>query len=92
MPITPYLDGFKFDLETKRIMAVAFAMTRAALRLTDRDDLLLAVVSKRIIELAREGEHSPDLLCERALNDLRAAAAGLAAWPNLGKVRPDGPL
>jgi hypothetical protein len=73
MPITPYLDGFKFDLETKRIMGVAFEMTRAALRLTDRDDLVVAMVAKRIIELAREGERNPDLLCEQALNDLRAA-------------------
>jgi hypothetical protein len=77
MPITPYLDGFKFDLETKRIMGVAFEMTRAALRITDRDDLVVAMVAKRIIELAREGERNPDLLCERTLNDLRAAAAGI---------------
>jgi hypothetical protein len=27
MLITPYLDGFKFDLETKRTMGVAFEMT-----------------------------------------------------------------
>jgi len=75
--IIPYLDGFKFDRETKRIIGVAFEMTCAALRLTDRDDLLVAMVAKRIIELAREGKRNPELLCERALNDLRAAAAGI---------------
>jgi hypothetical protein len=77
MTIIPYLDGFKFDRETKRIIGVAFEMTCAALRLTDRDDLLVAMVGKRIIELAREGKRNPELLCERALNDLRAAAAGI---------------
>jgi hypothetical protein len=72
MPITPFLDGQKFDSETKRVMGVAFEMTRAALRLTDRDDPVIAIVAKKIIELAKEGERNPDLLCERALNDLRA--------------------
>jgi hypothetical protein len=53
-------------------MGVAFEITRAALRLTDRDDPVVAMVAKRIIELAKAGEHNPDLLCERVLNDLRA--------------------
>jgi hypothetical protein len=73
MPITQFLDGFKFDPEAKRVMGVAFEMTRAALRLTDRDDPVIAIVAKKIIELAKEGERNPDLLCERALNDLRAS-------------------
>jgi hypothetical protein len=30
-----------------------------------------ARLAKRIIKLAKEGEGNPDLLCERALNDLR---------------------
>jgi hypothetical protein len=99
MLITPYLDGFKFDLETKRTMGVAFEMTRAALRLSDRDDLVVAMVANRIIELAREGERNPDLLCERASNDLRAAAAcitGRLNWragrtfPRQGQTRGRG--
>jgi hypothetical protein len=52
-------------------MGVAFEMTRAALRLVDRDDLAVAIVAKKIIELAKAGERNPDLLCERALKDLR---------------------
>ena len=73
MPITIYLEGQQFDPETKRVMGIAFEITRAALRLTDRDDLVLAMVAKKIIELAKAGEHNPDLLCELVLNDLRAA-------------------
>ena len=71
MPITIYLDGYKPDPETKRVMGVAFEMARAALRLEDRDDPAVAILAKRIIALAKEGEHNPDLLCERALMDLR---------------------
>jgi hypothetical protein len=71
MPITIYLDGYKPDSETKRVMGVAFEMTRVALRLNDRDDLAVAIIAKKIIELAKAGERNPDLLCERALKDLR---------------------
>jgi hypothetical protein len=49
-------------------------MTRAALRLVDRDDPVVAMIAKKIIELAKAGERNPDLLCERALSDLRAHA------------------
>jgi hypothetical protein len=46
-------------------------MTRAALRLADRDDPAVAIIAKKIIELAKAGERNPDLLCERTLKDLR---------------------
>jgi hypothetical protein len=71
MPITPFLDGQKFDPETKRVMGVAFEMTRAAVRLTDRNDPIIEIIAKKIIELAKAGERNADLLCERALKDLR---------------------
>src|SRR5260221_13481488 len=67
MPITVYLDGYKPDPETKRAMGVAFEMTRAALRLVDRDDLAVAIIAKKTIELAKAGERNPELLCERAI-------------------------
>jgi hypothetical protein len=71
MPITIYLDGYKPDPETKRVMGVAFEMTRVVLRLNDRDDLAVAIIAKKIIELEKAGERNPDLLCEGALKDLR---------------------
>jgi hypothetical protein len=71
IPITEFLDGYNPDPETKRVMGIAFEMTRAALRLVDRDDLSVAIIAKTIIELAKAGERNPDLLCERALKDLR---------------------
>src|SRR6266480_1019510 len=70
MPITIFLDGYKPDPETKRVMGVAFEMARAALRLEDRDDPAVAILAMQIIALAKEGERNPDLLCERVLKDL----------------------
>jgi hypothetical protein len=72
MPITPYLNQGKFDPEVTRVMGVAFEMVCAALRLRDGGELANEVVARRIIELAKTGERNPDLLCERALNEIRA--------------------
>jgi hypothetical protein len=67
MPITPYLDGQKFDPEARRVMGIAFEIARATLRLEDRSDPICALVAGKIIELAKGGELNPDLLSERAL-------------------------
>ena len=67
MPITQFLDGQKFDPETKRVMGVAYEMTRAALRLTDRGDLINEAIAKKVIEFATAGETNPDRLCEEVL-------------------------
>jgi hypothetical protein len=69
MPITPYLDGQQFDPETIRVMGVAFEIARAALRL-DRDHPTIAIIARKIIELANAGEINPDLLSEQALASL----------------------
>jgi hypothetical protein len=53
MPITPFLDGHKFDPETKRIMGLAFEMALVALRLSDRSDLVNEAVAQKIIALRR---------------------------------------
>jgi hypothetical protein len=71
MPITPYLDGFNFDNEAKRVMGVALEMARAALRPAERTDATIEILAKSIIALAKEGLLDPNLLCEWALDDLR---------------------
>ena len=70
MPITPYLNGRQFDRETKRVMGLAFEITRAALKLEDRTDPIVALIANRIIEIAKSGIRDPNLLCERVLADL----------------------
>jgi hypothetical protein len=66
-----FLNSVKFDRETMRVMSVAFEMTRIALGLADRFDQANELVAKRIIDLAKQGECNPDVLCERALKSLR---------------------
>ena len=71
MPITSFLNGVRFDRETTRVMGVAFEMTRAALGIAERRDDVNEIVAKTIVELTKQGERNPDLLCERALQSLR---------------------
>ena len=71
MPVTSFLNGVRFDRETTRIMGVAFEMTRVALGIAERRDDVNEIVAKTIMELAKQGERDPDLLCERTLTSLR---------------------
>jgi hypothetical protein len=65
MPITSFLNGERFDAETKRVMSVAFELARATLRVSETAHPVLPHVANKIIELAKAGERNPDLLCER---------------------------
>ncbi len=88
MSITIFLDGYKPDPETIRVMGVAFQMVRVALRLNDRNDLAVEIIAKRIIDLAKEGERNPDLLCERALREFCfAQTEPLPIWYGLTLFR-----
>jgi len=69
MPITPYLDDFDVDPETKRVLDVALKMTRVSLGLGD--NFADGIIAKRIVELAKAGERNPDLLSEGSLEKLR---------------------
>jgi hypothetical protein len=69
MPITPHIDDFDGDPESKRVLDVALKMTRVSLGLAD--DFANGIIAKRIVELAKAGERNPDLLCEGAIEQLR---------------------
>jgi hypothetical protein len=71
MPISAYLEGQQIDPETKRILGIAFELTRAGLRLSNQDDTAPDIVAKKIIELAQGGERDPERLCDHALANLR---------------------
>ena len=74
MPIRAFLNGENFDEETVRVLGVAFAQVCVALRIGDCDDHVRQAIANKIIELAKTGERNPDLLCERALKDIRQPA------------------
>ena len=71
MPITPLLDGHRFDQETKRVLGVAFEIACIALRAENSDDFVKQAIANKIINLAKTGERNPDILCEQALQDIR---------------------
>jgi hypothetical protein len=74
MPITPYLDNFDVDPETKRVVDVALRMTRVSLGL--EDNFADGLIAKRIVELAKAGECNPDQLCQGAIEQLRGHLYG----------------
>jgi hypothetical protein len=55
MPITPFLNGERFDPETTRVLGVALEMTCVALRTGDCDDGVRQAIATKIIELAKAG-------------------------------------
>ena len=63
MSITPYLDEFDADPETKRVLAVALEMTRVSLGLAD--EFADGIIAKRIIELAEAASAIP-VFCVKA--------------------------
>ena len=72
MPISPFLNGNRFDPETRRVLGFAFEMVCIALRVEGSDDFVKQAIAAKIIELAKAGECNPDVLCEQALKDIRA--------------------
>jgi hypothetical protein len=77
MPITPFLNGIKFDPETTRVMGVALEMVCIALRVGLCDDDVKQAIAAKIIDLAKTGERNPDVLCERVLREIRAGPFAL---------------
>jgi hypothetical protein len=75
MPIRQFLNGERFDPETTRVLGVAFEMVCIALRTEEADDFVKQAIAEKIINLATVGERNPDILCERALKDIRASQA-----------------
>jgi hypothetical protein len=71
MPITRFLNGDRFDPETRRIMSVALEMTCIALRAWDSEDDVKQAIANKMIDLAKAGERNPDILCEEVLKDIR---------------------
>jgi len=81
MPIQPFLNSENFDLETTRVLGVAFELTCVGLQVGDCADDVKQAIANKIIALAKSGERNPDVLCEQVLKDIRrpnmeAAAVG----------------
>jgi hypothetical protein len=62
MPITPFLNGERFDLEGQRVLGIAFEMVCIALRTGDCDEGVKQAIATKLIALAKAGESNPDIL------------------------------
>jgi hypothetical protein len=86
MPITPYLKGpYYFDLETRRALGIALELACIALSAGDDDDHVRRTIADKLIALARTGERNPDVLCDKALEDICRPAHDLEK-PSTGTV------
>ena len=70
MPITPFLKDSNFSPDLTRVVKVAFEMTCTALKFPRNDNPVVTRAAKRIVELAKGGEHNPDALCEQVLSEI----------------------
>jgi hypothetical protein len=52
-------------------MGLAFEVTRAALRLSNQDDIPPDIIAKKVIEVAKGGERDPERICDYALANFR---------------------
>jgi hypothetical protein len=72
MPIRPLLFGSgAFTPEQIAVITTAFEDALRALGLVDRKDPAVNMVAKRVIELAKDGQHDPILLRDAVLNSFR---------------------
>ncbi len=68
--IHPLFREAAFDAKVTYAMGEAFDCACRALHDQGQPDIVQEVIAKRIIELAKAGEHDPDRLCERVLKAL----------------------
>jgi hypothetical protein len=61
----------QLDLETQRVLGLAFELTFLAPRTGDCADDVKQAIAAKIIELAKSGERNPDILAQQALNKIR---------------------
>ena len=71
MSITPYLKGpYYFDLETRRVLGVALELVCLVLPTGDYDEHVRQAIANKLIALAKDGERNPEVLCDRALEEI----------------------
>ena len=71
MPITPFLNGDRFDPETTRVLGVALELVCIAVRTGDCADDVKQAIADKLIVLAKTGERNPEVLCDKVLRDIR---------------------
>lgn len=60
-------EGGAFEPEQIAVMTTAFDQLLSDLRLVKRDDPIVKMIAKLVIELVRNGEHDPELVRQEVL-------------------------
>jgi hypothetical protein len=83
VPIRSHLNGQRFDIETIRVMGLAYEMALVALERTDGAATpTREAVAQKIIDLAKAGERDPERLCDEALKAPLPMAPALMSDPS----------
>ena len=64
MPVTPFLNGERFDPETTRVLGVALELVCIAVRAGDCADDVKQAIADKLIALPRPGSTTP-ISCAR---------------------------
>ena len=73
MPINPYLEDEMFEPETVAAMAKALVAACETLGVKDKENVLVRLLAERIIDEAKLGIHTCELLKAAALRGLAPA-------------------
>ncbi len=67
MPLTPYLKGTVFEPRAIEAMTAAFEAVCKSLQLLNRDDPIAQIAARKVIDIARTGEHDPQRMHDLVL-------------------------
>ena len=78
MPITRLLQDTAFGPDEIAVLVAAYEDALRALSLVNRTDPATEIVAKKIIELAKQGEHDPVRLRERVIEAVSSRPPSVA--------------
>jgi hypothetical protein len=67
VPLSPYIGEAVFDPPTIQAMTTAFQAICESLRLVDREDPLIEIVARKVIEITSTGERDPERIRDLTL-------------------------
>ena len=79
MPITSFLNGLRFDPETRRVLGIASKWCASPCALGTAKTASSRPSPPTSVEHAKAGERNPDLLCEPVLEEIRRQQKGSGA-------------
>jgi hypothetical protein len=71
MPLTPYLKDAVFDPPAIEAMNTAFKAVCESLQLVERDDPIIQIVARKVIDVGRTGERDPGKIHDLVLLALK---------------------